>query len=342
MTKHKIDTYETAVIVEDKDELEEEFKHLVIGQHDSVERIIPYIQIYKAHMHVEESPVGVFLLLGPTGCGKTWTVEALAQCLHGSRKNMFTINCGEFQMDHEISKLMGAPPGYLGHREDGGILTQKKLDETKSDKCGISIVLFDEIEKASTSLHNILLGVLDKGTLSLGNGLKVNFNSSLIFMTSNLGVKELDNILNPKYGILKQSKIAEAHKVTKVGVSAAKAKFSKEFMNRIDEVLVYKTLDKEDYSHIVDAIFSRYGTLVYKNLGINSFTLGYHPRAKNALVESSYSMEYGARELKRHFKKDIWVPLSKLVSSSGINPSSTIIVDYEDDKYVFNVKEEDE
>src|SRR6202140_4355941 len=149
----------------------------VIGQPNATRVIVPYIQMYQAGLAPEGRPVGVFLLLGPTGTGKTKTVEALAEILHGSEKNLLKGDCGEFQMEHEVAKLIGAPPGYLGHRETQPILTQKKLNSVTSEKSVLSIVLFDEIEKAAPSMTRLLLGVLDKAVLRLGDNTAVNFET---------------------------------------------------------------------------------------------------------------------------------------------------------------------
>ncbi len=140
----------------------------VVGQPAATKVIVPYIQMFQAGLSPEGRPVGVFLLLGPTGTGKTKTVEALAEILHGSAKNVLKVDCGEFQMEHEVAKLIGAPPGYLGHRETQPMLSQQKLTAVTSDKSALSLVLFDEIEKAAPSLTRLLLGVLDKGHFAFG------------------------------------------------------------------------------------------------------------------------------------------------------------------------------
>jgi ATP-dependent Clp protease ATP-binding subunit ClpA len=147
----------------------------VVGQPAATQVIVPYIQMFQAGLAPEGRPVGVFLLLGPTGTGKTKTIEALADVLHGSEKNVLKVDCGEFQMEHEVAKLIGAPPGYLGHRETQPMLTQQKLNAVTSEKCSLSLVLFDEIEKAAPSMTRLLLGVLDKGVLRLGRQLHGEF-----------------------------------------------------------------------------------------------------------------------------------------------------------------------
>src|SRR5207342_3004270 len=158
--------------------------------------------------------VGVFLLLGPTGTGNTKTVEALAEVIHGSEKNLLKVDCGEFQMEHEVAKLIGAPPGYLGHRETQPVLTQQKLNSVTSEKSALSIVLFDEIEKAAPSMTRLLLGVLDKATLRLGDNTAVNFEKSLVFLTSNLGAREMLKEINPDFGFQSVRGGVERHDLT--------------------------------------------------------------------------------------------------------------------------------
>src|SRR5260221_3908987 len=147
----------------------------VVGQPAATKVIVPYIQMFQAGLAPEGRPVGVFLLLGPTGTGKTKTVEALADILHGTEKNLLKVDCGEFQMEHEVAKLVGAPPGYLGHRETQPMLTQQKLSAITSESCNLSLILFDEIEKAAPSMTRILLGILDKAILRLCDNTTVNF-----------------------------------------------------------------------------------------------------------------------------------------------------------------------
>jgi ATP-dependent Clp protease ATP-binding subunit ClpA len=177
-----------------------ELAQRIIGQPHATEQIIPYVQMHRAGLALEGRPTGVFLLLGPTGTGKTRTVEALADVLHGSEKSLLRVDCGEFQMEHEVAKLIGAPPGYLGHRETQPMLTQQKLNSVTSEGCNISLVLFDEIEKAASSMARLLLGVLDKATLRLGDNTTVNFERSLIFLTSNLGAEAMRKELRPDFG----------------------------------------------------------------------------------------------------------------------------------------------
>src|SRR5246500_3523015 len=249
----------------------------VVGQPDATRVIVPYIQMFQAGLATEGRPVGVFLLLGPTGTGKTKTVEALAEVLHGSEKNVLKVDCGEFQMEHEVAKLIGAPPGYLGHRETQPMLTQQKLNAVTSEKCALSLVLFDEIEKAAPSMTRLLLGVLDKGILRLGDNSVVNFEKSLVFLTSNLGAREMMREINPDFGFqsvkLGQPRTDLTGKLQNIGLVAVRKRFSPEFVNRIDCIITYQPLTPESLSAILDKQIADLQNHVNTRLGNRSFTL---------------------------------------------------------------------
>ena len=182
--------------------LQKDLQGLVVGQDDAIEQVVNLYQTYLTGMTAPGRPIGSFLFLGPTGSGKTRMVEATAECLVKNPRAVIKVNCGEFQHGHEIAKLIGSPPGYLGHRETHALLSQEVLDQYHTGAVRISIVLFDEIEKASDTLWNLLLGILDKGTLTLGDNRKVDFLQAMIFMTSNLGAKEMNELIRPKLGFL--------------------------------------------------------------------------------------------------------------------------------------------
>src|SRR6201993_48898 len=243
------------------DNLESSLRHLIVGQDEAIHEIVKAYQTFLAGLSPVGRPIGNFLFLGPTGSGKTRAVEATAEALVGNSRAVIKIDCGEFQHSHEIAKLIGSPPGYLGHRETPPMLSQEVLNQYHTDKLKLSFVLFDEIEKASDALWNLLLGVLDKATLTLGDNRRVDFSNALIFMTSNLGASEMGSILRPNMGFA-ASEIQRLHgtgeldegtsdKIARAGVEAARRKFTPEFMNRIDKVVVSKPLGHAELRKIL-------------------------------------------------------------------------------------------
>jgi len=303
----------------------------VVGQPNVINVIVPYIEMFQAGLAPENRPVGVFLLLGPTGTGKTRTVEALAETLHGSSRNVLKIDCGEFQMEHEVAKLIGAPPGYLGHRETQPMLSQQKLTSVASDKCGLSLVLFDEIEKAAPSLTRLLLGVLDRGILRLGDNSVVNFEKSLVFLTSNLGAKEMMREISPDFGFASATVSGTREDLTQklqgIALVAVRKKFSPEFINRIDHVITYRPLDAESFSAITDHEIASLQSHVNTRLGNRCFTIEVPFETRQWLIEHGTSAEYGARELKRTIHKNLTQPLATLVAKNQIEPGSRVRVE---------------
>jgi len=303
----------------------------VVGQPNVINVIVPYIEMFQAGLAPENRPVGVFLLLGPTGTGKTRTVEALAETLHGSSRNVLKIDCGEFQMEHEVAKLIGAPPGYLGHRETQPMLSQQKLTSVTSDKCGLSLVLFDEIEKAAPSLTRLLLGVLDRGVLRLGDNSVVNFEKSLVFLTSNLGAREMMREISPDFGFASATASGTREDLTQklqgIAIVAVRKKFSPEFINRIDHVITYRPLDAESFSAITDHEIASLQNHVNTRLGNRCFTIEVPFETRQWLIERGTSAEYGARELKRTIHKNLTQPLATLVAKNQIEPGSRVRVE---------------
>jgi ATP-dependent Clp protease ATP-binding subunit ClpB len=243
------------------EQLRSDLKRMIVGQNHAVDQIVSIYQTYLAGMNSPGRPIGNLLFLGPTGTGKTRLVEATAQSLLGNPRAVIKIDCAEFQHSHEIAKLIGSPPGYLGHRETHPLLSEEALSEHHTATTKISFVLFDEIEKASDALWNLLLGVLDKGTLTLGDNRRVDFSRCLIFMTSNLGAAEMAQITRPNLGFgageaerataLAEAPVALRAKVARAAVDAAKRKFTPEFMNRIDKVVVFESLGKPELDRIL-------------------------------------------------------------------------------------------
>ena len=302
----------------------------VVGQPAATNVIVPYIQMFQAGLAPEGRPVGVFLLLGPTGTGKTKTVEALAEVLHGNAKTLLKIDCGEFQMEHEVAKLIGAPPGYLGHRETQPMLSQQKLTSVTSDNSGLSLVLFDEIEKAAPSLTRLLLGVLDKGVLRLGDNSVVNFEKSLVFLTSNLGAREMMKELHPDFGFHAGTGKGPAdvtNKLQNIALVAVRKKFSPEFVNRIDCVITYQPLTAESLSQIVDHQISALQNHVNTRLGTKCFQIEVPFETRQWLIEKGTSNEYGARELNRTIHRNLTQPLATMVATGQIDSGTRVRVD---------------
>jgi len=317
-------------------EIYQQLKSLLIGQDDVIETLIPPIQMHQAGLSPEGRPIGVFLLLGPTGTGKTRTVEALAEVLHGSQKNLVKVDCGEFQMEHEVAKLIGAPPGYLGHRETQPMLSQAKVNGAATEECDISLILFDEIEKAAPSMTRLLMGILDKATLRLGDNTTVDFQNALIFLTSNLGAKAIQRVTKPDFGfeaVLPPVKVDDSERLQKVGMSAVRRKFSPEFVNRIDSVVTFKPLDRQAYTVILEQILAGFSQLLRERLGMRAFRLLYTPAARDLLLDKGTSLEFGARELKRTVQRHVMQPVAQLVAQCQIPPGAAVTLDVRDGKF---------
>jgi ATP-dependent Clp protease ATP-binding subunit ClpA len=304
----------------------------VVGQPDAVGSIIPYVQMFQASLSPEGRPAGVFLLLGPSGTGKTRTVEALASVLHGSEKNVLKIDCGEFQMEHEVAKLIGAPPGYLGHRETTPMLNQSKLNGVASERCGLSIILFDEIEKAAPSLTRLLLGVLDKATLRLGDNTSVNFEQTLIFLTSNLGARDMMRELTPDFGfesIVQVERPRIDSKLEAIGMGAVRRKFAPEFVNRLDAVLTYQPLSAEALDLILTQHLRELQLHVLARLGPRGFLIEIDDESRTFLLRLGTSSQYGARELKRTIHRHLTQPIAAMVADGKIDPGATLTVEWD-------------
>jgi ATP-dependent Clp protease ATP-binding subunit ClpA len=302
----------------------------ILGQDDAIETIAPYVELSMAGLAPEGRPAGVFLLLGPTGTGKTRTVEALAQALHGSDRYLLRVDCGEFQLDHEVAKLIGAPPGYLGHRETHPMLSQQKVNAVTSESSPLSLILFDEIEKAAPSFSRILLGVLDRATLKLGDNTSVNFENSLIFLTSNLGARGMMTELAGGFGFstgdARPAKERQS-KLSRIAMNEVRRRFSPEFVNRIDEVVTYQALDRKALEGILEIQLTLLRNHIRSRLGPASFDLELTSRARKLLLSEGTSTEYGARELKRAIHRLLMQPLGRRLTRKAIPPASTVVVD---------------
>ncbi len=313
----------------------------VLGQSAATKAIVPYVYMYQSGLAPANRPAGIFLLLGPTGTGKTKTVEAIAELLHGDEKKILKIDCGEFQMEHETAKLVGAPPGYLGHRETTPLLTQQQLTEVTSRDCDLALVLFDEIEKAAPSITQLLLGILDKGILRLGDNTIVDFEKSLIFFTSNLGAREMMKELNPNIGFQSAKGRSAADLTTRlenIALVAVRKRFSPEFINRIDAVVTYNPLDAAAIETILEHDLSTLQDHVNRRLGDRCFSIEITPDAKQFLLLTGVSQKYGARELKRTIHRQLTQPLATMVARGEIRPGSQVTVSVSDDRASLAIK----
>jgi CheY-like chemotaxis protein len=307
----------------------------VVGQAAATNAIVPYVYMCQAGLAPEGRPAGVFLLLGPTGTGKTRTVEAIAEVLHGSIKNLLKVDCGEFQMEHEVAKLIGSPPGYLGHRETLPLLNQQQLTAVTSKECDLSLVLFDEIEKAAPSMTQLLLGILDKGILRLGDNTTVDFEKSLIFFTSNLGAREMMKEIKPDFGFqagMQRDRTDITHKLESIALASVRKRFSPEFVNRIDAIVTYQPLGEESLTAILDQHLEELQRHVNTRLGPRCFTLDVPPESRQFLLRKGTSEEYGARELKRTLHRHVTQPLATMVVTGEIEPGCAVRLEESEDK----------
>src|SRR5579871_1000092 len=313
--------------------LEVDLHQRIIGQDAAIRQITGIYQTFTAGMSCPGRPIGSLLFLGPTGSGKTRTVEAVAESLVGDPRAVIKIDCAEFQHSHEIAKLIGSPPGYLGHRETHPLLSQEVLNAHHTADVKVSFVLFDEIEKASDALWNLLLGILDKATLTLGDNRRVDFSRALIFMTSNLGAAEMGAILQPKLGFTSHETEREpvddkkADRVSRAGVDAARRKFTPEFLNRIDRTVVFNSLAAADLRQIVDLELRGVQERVFRATGTNTIEFTVTEQVKDLILQEGTDQRYGARHLKRAVERVLVQPLSNLIATGQVQSGDHVTVE---------------
>jgi ATP-dependent Clp protease ATP-binding subunit ClpA len=320
------------------EKLDADLRKRVVGQDEAIQQIISIYQTHLAGMSSPGRPIGNLLFLGPTGSGKTRLVEATAESLVGDPRAVIKIDCAEFQHSHEIAKLIGSPPGYLGHRETHPLLSQEVLNQYHTEKIQLSFVLFDEIEKASDALWNLLLGILDKGTLTLGDNRRVDFSRALVFMTSNLGAAEMGSMLRPNLGFAAgdgerqhaAGVVDEAlgDKVARVGMEAARRKFSPEFMNRIDKVVVFHPLGAPELRKILTIELNVVQQRIFNAASAAPFVFTVTEAAKDFLLVEGTDLKYGARHLKRALDRHMVHPLSNLIATGQLRGGDLLRVDF--------------
>ena len=317
-------------------DLENSLRRFVVGQEEAIQAIVGAYQTHVAGLSPAGRPIGNFLFLGPTGSGKTRIVEATAQSLLNHSRTVIKIDCAEFQHSHEIAKLIGSPPGYLGHRETRALLSQEALNEHHTEKMKLSIVLFDEIEKASDALWNLLLGILDKGVLTLGDNRKVDFSSSLVFLTSNLGASEMCALSSPRLGFHSPRSDAGFSeeldaRMSSIGLAAARRKFTPEFINRLDKIVVFKPLGSEELRRIVDIELEMVQQRIQSAAASRPFALNITDSAREFLLMEGTDSKYGARPLKRAIQRFLVQPLSNLMATGQIQRGDCIRVSHRGD-----------
>ena len=307
-------------------------RHKVIGQDHAIQSLVEIYQMFLAGLNPPGRPVGNLLFLGPTGSGKTRIVEAMAESLFGDSRAFLKIDCAEFQHSHEIAKLVGSPPGYLGHRETHPMLAQERLDQWHTPKLKLSILLFDEIEKASDSLWLLLLGILDKGVLTLGDNRRVDLSRCIIVMTSNLGASEMSQLSDGGLGFTHTNKSLDLsidEKLNRTAVEAARRKFAPEFMNRIDKIVVFKTLHPEQLRNILEIELGMVAQRILNAFTGREFLFYCTQRVKDLLLEQGTDPKYGARHLKRVIERSLVLPLANLASTAQIALGDCIRIDLE-------------
>jgi ATP-dependent Clp protease ATP-binding subunit ClpA len=320
-------------------QFEEELRQRVVGQNEAVQALVDLYQVFCAGLHSAGRPVGNLLFLGPTGSGKTRTVEAAAEILFGDSRAVIKVDCAEFQHSHEIAKLIGSPPGYLGHRETHPLITQEALAASHRDHLKLSFLLFDEIEKASDALWQLLLGILDKATLTLGDNRRVDLSQTVIFLTSNLGGSQIADLMHGGMGFIQpkdQATTGLQEKVQRTAVEAARRKFSPEFMNRLDKVVVFHPLKRAELEEVLEIELRQVQKRVLDST-TRPFFFRLTSEGREFLLEEGTDQRYGARHLKRAIERNVVFPLSRLLATGQLHQGDLLLIDrqHDDEGLVF-------
>ena len=318
-------------------ELQANLRKRIVGQEEAIRAIVSIYQMYLTGMNAPGRPIGNLLFLGPTGSGKTRIVEATAESLVNNSHAVIKIDCAEFQHSHEIAKLIGSPPGYLGHRETSPFLSQEMVNQYHTGTFKVSFVLFDEIEKASNALWNLLLGILDKGTLTLGDNRRVDFSRSMIFMTTNLGASEMTALMSPTLGFnacdtgckSRPGIVDEAMsgKIERSGLGAVRRTFTPEFINRLDKIVTFHPLGSAQLRKILDIELDAVQQRILAAAPSRSFQFQTTEKAKSFLLDQGIDMKYGARYLKRAIERLLVQPMSNLIATAQVRRGDYICVD---------------
>src|ERR1700726_2704479 len=310
-------------------DFETSLRSRIVGQEEGVQALVELYQVFCAGLNSPGRPVGNLLLLGPTGSGKTRIVEAAAEILFGDARAMIKVDCAEFQHSHEIAKLIGSPPGYLGHRETHPLITQEELAKSHTEKLKLSFLLFDEIEKASDSLWQLLLGMLDKATLTLGDNRRVDLSQTVIFLTSNLGSGEITDLMQGGMGFIQPTDKPIGgmdQKVERTAVEAARRKFSPEFMNRLDKVVVFHPLKREELDDVLKIELKQVQKRVLDST-TRPFLFRITSEGREYLLEEGTDQRYGARHLKRAIERYVVYPIARLLATAQVHQGDVLLID---------------
>ena len=308
---------------------EEALREKIVGQDEAVQALVELYQVFSAGLRSPGRPVGNLLFLGPTGSGKTRIVEAAAEILFGSSRSVIKVDCAEFQHSHEIAKLIGSPPGYLGHKETHPLITQEALEASHTDELKLSFLLFDEIEKASDALWQLLLGILDKATLTLGDNRRVDLSQTVIFLTSNLGGAEIAELMEGGMGFVQpkgRPTTGLDEKVQRTAVEAARRKFSPEFMNRLDNVVVFHPLKQEQLANVLEIELAQVQKRVLDSSAV-PFSFEITNEGRQFLLEEGTDQRYGARHLKRAIERHVVSPLARLLGTAQVQSGDVLLID---------------
>jgi ATP-dependent Clp protease ATP-binding subunit ClpB len=312
-------------------EFGEALRAKIVGQEEAVQAMVDLYQVFCAGLNSPGRPIGSLLFLGPTGSGKTRIVEAAAEILFGDRRAVIKVDCGEFQHSHEISKLIGSPPGYLGHRETHPLITQEALAASHTEKLKLSFLLLDEIEKANDALWQLLLGILDRATLTLGDNRRVDLSQTVIFMTSNLGSAEITELIHGRMGFVQPEEMPMTGldaKVERTAVEAARRNFSPEFMNRLDKIVVFHPLNREQLAEVLEIELRQVQKRVFETAN-GQFLFLVTDAGREFLLQEGTDQRYGARHLKRAIERRVVFPMANLLATGQVRAGDMLCIDWD-------------
>lgn len=308
----------------------------IVGQEEAVDALVDITEKYHANIFDPTKPISSNLLIGPTGSGKTRLCEAFAEALYGDPKQMLKIDCAEYQHSAEIAKLLGSPPGYIGHRETPPLLTQERIDKFKTTKYSFAVILWDEIEKASDALWHLMLGILDKGRITLGNNTETDLTRTVNLMTSNAGSSEMEFALRGGAGFRPTEEITvDDDAIKSIGVESAKRKFTSEFINRVDGIIACNALTKEQIKGIIEIELRRLQHRIFSKC---SPALAFHVSgpAKQAILDEGYDPKYNARNVKRVIERRVGKALSRIIATKQCKPKEEVLVDFKNGGFSFS------